>query len=194
MIALTSPTAATTRSFPALRALNIQAVARIPGVGFVRLFGARDYSMRIWLDPDKMARLGVTAGDVVRIVQEQNVVAPAGRIGVAPVPEGLQMQYSVTVQGRLVDVSQYENIVVSAATNGRSCAERRRAIEPAARLSTTCRARPARVFVGIFCADPTARSPRNGPKRCALAAVFPTACLFGAVYEHAVRHRIEKRV
>ena len=64
------------------------------------------------------SRLGVTAGDVARIVQEQNVVAPAGRVGVAPAPAGLQMQYSVTVQGRLVDVTQYENIVVSAATNG----------------------------------------------------------------------------
>jgi HAE1 family hydrophobic/amphiphilic exporter-1/multidrug efflux pump len=60
----------------------------------------------------------VTAGDVARVVQEQNVVAPAGRVGVAPAPPGLQMQYSVTVQGRLVDVTQYENIVVSAATNG----------------------------------------------------------------------------
>jgi hydrophobe/amphiphile efflux-1 (HAE1) family protein len=120
VIALTSPDQRYDSIFLSNYALlNIQdAIARIPGVGFVRLFGARDYSMRIWLDPDKMARLGVTAGDVVRIVQEQNVVAPAGRIGVAPVPPGLQMQYSVTVQGRLVDVSQYENIVVNAATNG----------------------------------------------------------------------------
>jgi hydrophobe/amphiphile efflux-1 (HAE1) family protein len=120
VIALTSPDHRYDSTFLSNYALlNIQdAIARIPGVGFVRLFGARDYSMRIWLDPDKMARLGVTAGDVVRVVQEQNVVAPAGRIGVAPAPAGLQMQYSVTVQGRLVDVTQYENIVVSAATNG----------------------------------------------------------------------------
>ena len=120
VIALTSPDQRYDSIFLSNYALlNIQdAMARIPGVGFVRLFGARDYSMRIWLDPDKMARLGVTAGDVARIVQEQNVVAPAGRVGVAPAPAGLQMQYSVTVQGRLVDVTQYENIVVSAATNG----------------------------------------------------------------------------
>jgi len=120
VIALTSPDQRYDSIFLSNYALlNIQdAMARIPGVGFVRLFGARDYSMRIWLDPDKMARLGVTASDVARIVQEQNVVAPAGRIGVPPVPAGVQMQYSVTVQGRLVDVTQYENIVVSAATNG----------------------------------------------------------------------------
>jgi hydrophobe/amphiphile efflux-1 (HAE1) family protein len=120
VIALTSPDHRYDSIFLSNYALlNIQdAIARIPGVGFVRLFGARDYSMRIWLDPDKMARLGVTAGDVARIVQEQNVVAPAGRVGVPPVPAGIPMQYSVTVQGRLVDVTQYENIVVSAATNG----------------------------------------------------------------------------
>jgi multidrug efflux pump subunit AcrB len=94
------------------------ALARVKGVGFVRLFGARDYSMRIWLDPEKMARLGVTAADVQRVVQEQNVVAPAGRIGVPPAPAGVPMQYSVTVQGRLTDVTQYENIIISAAPNG----------------------------------------------------------------------------
>jgi HAE1 family hydrophobic/amphiphilic exporter-1/multidrug efflux pump len=99
--------------------LNAQdALARIKGVGLVRIFGARDYSMRIWLDPDKMARLSVTPGDVARVVQEQNVVAPAGRVGVPPVPVGQQMQYSIFVQGRLVDVKQYENIVVRAAANG----------------------------------------------------------------------------
>ena len=100
--------------------LNVQdALSRIRGVGFVRIFGARDYSMRVWLDPGKMARLGVTAGDVTKVIQEQNVVAPAGRLGVPPAPAGQQMQYSVYVRGRLADVKQYEDIVVSAAANGR---------------------------------------------------------------------------
>ena len=99
--------------------LNVQdTLARIKGVGFVRIFGARDYSMRIWLDPDKMARLGVTAGDVVRVIQEQNVVVPAGRVGLPPSPAGQQMQYTISVQGRLSEVAQYEDIVVSAASNG----------------------------------------------------------------------------
>jgi multidrug efflux pump subunit AcrB len=81
--------------------LNIQdALARINGVGFVRIFGARDYSMRIWLDPDKMANLGITAGDVTAAVQEQNVVAPAGRVGLPPAPSGQQMQYSIFVPGQ----------------------------------------------------------------------------------------------
>jgi hydrophobe/amphiphile efflux-1 (HAE1) family protein len=100
--------------------LNVlDAVARVPGVGSAKIFGGRDYSMRIWLNPEKMARLGVTAGDISKAVNEQNVVAPAGRVGVPPAPAGTQMQYSVTVQGRLADVGQYEDIILSAGTNGR---------------------------------------------------------------------------
>jgi len=120
VIALTSPDRRYDTTFLSNYALlNLQdALARVKGVGFVRLFGARDYSMRIWLDPEKMARLGVSAADVQRVVQEQNVVAPAGRIGVPPAPAGVPMQYSVTVQGRLTDVTQYENIIISAAPNG----------------------------------------------------------------------------
>src|SRR5271170_444266 len=99
--------------------LNIQdALARINGVGFVRIFGARDYSMRIWLDPDRMANLGITAGDVTAAVQEQNVVVPAGRVGLPPAPSGQQMQYSIFVPGRLADPKQYENIIIKAASNG----------------------------------------------------------------------------
>ncbi|MBA2350669.1 MAG: multidrug efflux RND transporter permease subunit [Burkholderiales bacterium] len=120
VIALTSPDGRYDNVFLSNYALlNIQdALARITGVGGVRIFGARDYSMRIWLDPEKMARLGVTSQDVTRVVQEQNVVAPAGRIGVPPTPEGQQMQYSVNVRGRLSDPAQYANMVVRAAPNG----------------------------------------------------------------------------
>ena len=120
VLALTSPDGRFDTTFLSNYALlNLQdALARIPGVGFVRIFGARDYSMRIWLDPDKMARLGVTAGDVQRVVQEQNVVAPAGRVGAPPVPTGQQMQYSATIAGRLSDPAQYENMIVRAAPTG----------------------------------------------------------------------------
>jgi len=117
VLALTSPERRYDTTFLSNYALlNLQdTLARIPGVGLVRIFGARDFSMRIWVDPDKMARLGVTATDIQKVVQEQNVVAPAGRVGVPPVPAGQQMQYAVTVQGRLVDVTQYENMVVRSA-------------------------------------------------------------------------------
>ncbi|MGE5649766.1 MAG: efflux RND transporter permease subunit [Bacillota bacterium] len=120
VLALTSPDGRFDTTFMSNYALlNLQdTLSRIPGVGFVRIFGARDYSMRIWLDPDKMARLGVTAGDVRNVIQEQNVVAPAGRIGVPPVPAGQQMQYSATIAGRLSDPAQYENMIVRAGANG----------------------------------------------------------------------------
>jgi hydrophobe/amphiphile efflux-1 (HAE1) family protein len=99
--------------------LNIyDALARIPGVGQVTVFGARDYGMRIWLDPERMARLGVTTQDIAAVLQEQNVVAPAGRIGAEPAPKGQQKQYAVSVRGRLSDVSEYENVVVRARNDG----------------------------------------------------------------------------
>jgi HAE1 family hydrophobic/amphiphilic exporter-1/multidrug efflux pump len=121
VLALTSPDGRFDTTFMSNYALlNLQdTLSRIPGVGFVRIFGARDYSMRIWLDPDRMARLGVTASDIQHVIQEQNVVAPAGRIGVPPVPRGQQMQYSARVQGRLSDATQYADMIVRAAPQGR---------------------------------------------------------------------------
>ena len=94
------------------------AISRVPGVGQVTLFGARDYSMRLWLDPSKMARLGVTSSDVQTVLNEQNTVAPAGRIGANPVPPGQTMQYSVSVRGRLTDPKAFEDIVVRTAPGG----------------------------------------------------------------------------
>jgi HAE1 family hydrophobic/amphiphilic exporter-1/multidrug efflux pump len=99
--------------------LNVyDALARIPGVGQVLVLGARDYGMRIWLDPDRMARFGVTTQDIQSVLSEQNVVAPAGTIGGEPAPKGQQKQYPVRVQGRLSDVSEYENIVLRAQHDG----------------------------------------------------------------------------
>jgi hydrophobe/amphiphile efflux-1 (HAE1) family protein len=99
--------------------LNLyDALGRVKGVGQVRIFGARDYSMRIWLDADKMARLGVTAMDISNIVREQNVIAPAGAVGLPPVPQGQQMQYTAFVKGRLAEVGEFENIVIREAGNG----------------------------------------------------------------------------
>jgi hydrophobe/amphiphile efflux-1 (HAE1) family protein len=94
------------------------ALARIPGVGNVTVFGARDYGMRIWMDPRKMARFGVTTQDIARVLNEQNVVAPAGTIGAEPAPAGQEIQYPVTVKGRLVSVDEYENIILTASRDG----------------------------------------------------------------------------
>ena len=99
--------------------LNVyDALARVPGVGQVIVFGARDYGMRIWLDPEKMARLGVTTQDIASVLNEQNVVAPAGTVGAEPAPKGQEKQYAVYVKGRLSSVGEYENVVVRARNDG----------------------------------------------------------------------------
>jgi len=99
--------------------LNVyDALARIPGVGQVVVLGGRDYGMRIWLDPEKMARLGVTTQDVARVLNEQNVVAPAGTVGAEPAPPGQEKQYAVSVRGRLSSPGDYEQVVVRARGDG----------------------------------------------------------------------------
>ncbi len=93
-------------------------LARIPGVGQVQISGARDYGMRIWLDPGKMSRLGITTQDITNALNDQNVVAPAGTVGGEPAPPGTQSTYTVTVQGRLETVREYERIVLRSGANG----------------------------------------------------------------------------
>jgi hydrophobe/amphiphile efflux-1 (HAE1) family protein len=93
-------------------------LARVPGVGQVLQYGARDYGMRIWLDPGKMARLSVTVGDITNVIGEQNVVAPAGIVGAEPSPPGQQMTYTVKVHGRLRSVDEFEKVVVKTGQNG----------------------------------------------------------------------------
>src|SRR5579872_5584206 len=87
-------------------------ITRVPGVANVQVFGAGQYAMRIWLDPAAMARLGITASDVINAVESQNTVNPAGQIGGQPVPPGQQFTYSVRTQGRLVTPEQFGEIVV----------------------------------------------------------------------------------
>jgi hydrophobe/amphiphile efflux-1 (HAE1) family protein len=95
----------------------VDPIKRVKGVGDVRNFGS-DFGMRLWLRPDKMARLGITAGDVARAVKEQNVQAPAGQVGQYPSPEDQAFQYSVRVQGRLTDPQEFEDIVVHSEPDG----------------------------------------------------------------------------
>jgi hydrophobe/amphiphile efflux-1 (HAE1) family protein len=131
----------------------VDAMTRVNGVGQVRVFGARDYSMRVWLDPDRMARLGVTAGDVATAIREQNVVVPGGVIGAAPAPPGTQMTYTVNVLGRLSDVSQYEAMIVRAAPDGQIVRLRdiARVELSGADYSITARERQLpSAFIGIF--------------------------------------------
>ncbi len=90
------------------------ALARIEGVGDVQFLGARDYALRVWLDPGKLASRGLTATDVVRALREQNVQVAAGRIGQSPATLGLDFQVPVTAAGRLLDPAAFENVIVKA--------------------------------------------------------------------------------
>ncbi|MES2751195.1 MAG: efflux RND transporter permease subunit [Pseudomonadota bacterium] len=99
--------------------LNVKdRIARIQGVGQVQLFGAGDYSMRIWLDPQKVAERGLSASDVVAEIRAQNVQAAAGVIGASPNETGLDLQLSVNAQGRLKDEEEFGDIIVKTGANG----------------------------------------------------------------------------
>ncbi|MDR5171541.1 multidrug efflux RND transporter permease subunit [Methylobacillus flagellatus] len=87
---------------------------RIKGVGDVTVFGTQDYSMRIWLRPDKMAQLGVTTSDIAAAIAAQNAQYAAGRIGQDPAPDDQQIVYTVTAKGRLIEPEQFANIIVKA--------------------------------------------------------------------------------
>jgi multidrug efflux pump len=95
-------------------------IARLDGVGDVFLFGARDYAMRVWLDPQKLATLNMTAGDVVRAVREQNIQVAAGVVGQEPLPAEVAapLQLTVNAQGRLTTQEQFEDIVVKTGEKG----------------------------------------------------------------------------
>jgi HAE1 family hydrophobic/amphiphilic exporter-1/multidrug efflux pump len=94
------------------------ALARVPGVGQVQVFNGRDYGMRLWLNPDTLASLGLTAGDVANAVREQNLQAAAGQIGQPPAPKGQQFQYTVTTRGRLSTPAEFEDIILRTRSDG----------------------------------------------------------------------------
>ncbi|MBV4455752.1 MULTISPECIES: efflux RND transporter permease subunit [Pseudomonas] len=99
--------------------LNIKdELARLGGVGDVQLFGMGDYSLRVWLDPNKTASRNLTATDVVTAIREQNRQVAAGALGAQPAPSDTSFQLSVNTQGRLVTEEEFENIVIRAGANG----------------------------------------------------------------------------
>ena len=93
-------------------------LARIPGVGSVQIFGAGEYSMRVWLDPDRLAARELTATDVVRAIREQNVQVAAGVLGAPPAPTNTTFQLLINAQGRLASEEEFGNIVVRATPEG----------------------------------------------------------------------------
>jgi multidrug efflux pump len=100
-------------------ALNIKdRLARIQGIGQVQLFGSGDYSMRVWLDPQKIAEHGLSASDIVNEIRAQNVQAAAGVVGASPGLPGIDHQLSINAQGRLQDEEQFGDIIVKSGPNG----------------------------------------------------------------------------
>jgi multidrug efflux pump len=93
-------------------------LARLEGVGDVFTFGGQDYSMRVWLDPDKLAFRNLAAGDVIKVLREQNVQVAAGQIGQPPVPRGQDFQYPLSTLGRLIEAEQFANIIIKTGTDG----------------------------------------------------------------------------
>jgi HAE1 family hydrophobic/amphiphilic exporter-1 len=90
----------------------VDPLKRVPGVGDVQIFGERRYSMRIWLDPNKLSNLGITAVDVQQAVAEQNIQVAAGKIGQSPAPPGTPFEMQVNATGRLADPEQFKDIIV----------------------------------------------------------------------------------
>lgn len=93
-------------------------IASLPGVGDARIASRQDYGMRVWVDPSKMATLGVTAADVTAAIQTQNRQNPAGSIGQPPVASGTDIQYPVNAAGRLIEPRQFGDIVLRAQPDG----------------------------------------------------------------------------
>ncbi|MFO0943607.1 MAG: multidrug efflux RND transporter permease subunit [Pirellulales bacterium] len=94
-------------------------LARVEGVGDVMIIGLREYSMRVWLDPERLSHLSMTAGDVVSSLQEQNIQVASGIVGQRPVPDGNAFQLSVNTQGRLTDPAQFEEVILRSDQDGR---------------------------------------------------------------------------
>jgi len=119
-VTLTSPD----KNFDSLYLANYATIrlkdelARLPGVGNVLIFGAGQYSIRVWLDPEKLKARGLTASDVTQALQQQSQQVAAGQIGGPPTETGQPFQYTITVAGRLADVEQFENVIVKTGDGG----------------------------------------------------------------------------
>ena len=87
-------------------------ILRIPGIAQVDLFGGTDYGMRVWIKPDKLAKLGLTPADVIQAIKEQNLQAPAGKVGGAPTPTDQEMTETLSAPGRLITPEEFENVII----------------------------------------------------------------------------------
>ena len=125
-------------------------LAKIAGVGDAQLFGGGDYAMRLWLDPDKVASRGLTAGDVLRAVREQNVQVSAGQLGAEPMPNGSDFLLPINAKGRLETVEEFGDIVLKSGADGEIV-----------RLADVAR-------IGLAAGDYTLRARLNGQNAAAI--------------------------
>jgi len=93
-------------------------ILRIPGIAQVDLFGGTDYGMRVWIKPDRLAKLGLTPSDVISAIKEQNLQAPAGKVGGAPTPKDQEFTETLSAPGRLITPEEFENVIVRQTANG----------------------------------------------------------------------------
>lgn len=167
----------------------VDELRRIPGVGEVQNFAAQDYSMRIWLWPDKLAQLRLTPGDVAQAIREQNSQFAAGKIGAEPLRQATEFTYTVTTQGRLTEPEEFENIIVRANPDGSKVR-----VKDVARVELGAlnynffgkhNGKPS-IPIGIFLAPganqlDTAKAVEATMQR--LAAKFPQGMSFGIPYD-----------
>jgi HAE1 family hydrophobic/amphiphilic exporter-1 len=119
-VTLTSPNATYDSLFLSNYAtINIRdELSRLPGVGNVTVFGAGQYSMRVWLDPNKLQARALMPQDIIQAIQQQSQQVTAGQVGAPPTPPGQAFQYTLNVNGRLDDTSEFENVIVKTGSNG----------------------------------------------------------------------------
>ncbi|MES1152882.1 MAG: efflux RND transporter permease subunit, partial [Dongia sp.] len=163
---------------------------RVPGVGNVQIFGERRYSMRIWLDPDKLATLGVTALDVKNAIANQNIQVAAGKLGQSPAPDGTAFEVQVNALGRLSDPKQFGEIVVRAGTGSDATLR----LKDVARIelgaqqygSSAFLNKDSSVFLGIFQAPNSNALEMDRQVRATmekLSSRFPPGVKWGIVYD-----------
>ncbi len=136
-------------------------LGRVPGVGGVGYLGQRDYSMRAWLDPDKLASLNLTATDVVTAITQQNVQVAAGQIGQQPVPRGQQFQLTINTRGRLVDPDEFGDIIVKVGQGGPAGAQNAQGATGAAAIAGAAGATTAGTAGATTATSSTAGSGLN---------------------------------
>ena len=161
------------------------ALARLDGVGDVSFFGQQDYSMRVWVDPDKLYSRDMTADDVVNAVREQNQHVAAGQIGQPPIAAGQVTQFPLKVTGRLTDPEQFDNIVVKE-TPGGGIVRVKDIGRSALGVSPPCH--PKRIVSGIML-DPSGIHSRHCLHRLSVASPVPDSIQLHVVHSIPRRGR-----